>query len=257
MSFITRKEPKPAPSSMGTETSRQLLPQNNSDDVDYSGPNYQYIDNLPSPEQAGVYRGDSMSSVMQAASGVAYYIDMVGTGRQTELSAGKPVFPLGINYFYPTGLTCSNGAQMWKYIKGIPEGNNRGIAAGMIDDATEALNPSPLVRAAIGNVYADCVQETQRIGDFNGKTRAPDGKDWFPGQKIDMKNGVPMQTRWVQRKTKEGMPIYITSEQYDKTPKTHNFDGSPKKEGFCNQDTFLLLGTAGLLSVAAYFLRKK
>ena len=257
MSFITRKESKPTTSTMGNESSRQILPQNNSEDVDYSGPNYQYIDNLPSPDQAGVYRGDSMRSVMDAVGGVAYYIDMVGVGRPTELSAGRPVFPLGINYFYPTGLTCSNGAQMWKYIKGIPEGNTRGIAAGMIDDATEALNPSPLIRAAIGNVYADCVQETQRIGDYNGKVTAPDGKQWFAGQKITYQNGIPKQTRWVQRKNKEGTPIYITSEQYEKTPKTHKFDGTPKAEGFCNQDTLVLMATAGVLTMIALVIRKK
>lgn len=250
------------PSEMGLNTSKPILPVGSVDDSTFQAPKYDFSDALPTPAQIGVRRDDTLGSVMQAVRGSAYYLDMIGFGEPMfpSMTGGMGQFPMGINYFAPTSLTCSNGAQMWEYIEGIPKGDAfgskvgqalqemgfpqlKGLAPGILEDSKAALNPTGMVRAAVGSIYPKC--------KLSGKKRVGDAKNdasMIKGSK-DVIGGVPMQERWV-------LESYIDQEVYDKTKKTHNANGSVRKgEGFCVEDK-VSLATAALLCVAAYLVKQ-
>ncbi len=242
----------------GTETRKQLLPTMTPEDTGYILPDYDFAANLPMPDTVGVRRGDNLSDVLSAAKGVLYYTDTIGFGGpSSSLTQGMPFRKLGINFFTKTGMTCSNGADMWTYFEGIPKGdalgetlqvamNNmgypqlQGLAPGIIEDAKAALNPRPIVQAAFGNPYPVCELVKRQVGDDQGRLVQPDirdnktgkvivGERWISDKDVIYENGVPMQQRWVQKVDKKGNPIFISKEEYDAAPKTHNPDGTLKK----------------------------
>ena len=239
----------------GTETRKQILPTAKPEDTGYILPDYDFAANLPMPDSVGVRRGDSLGDVLSAAKGVMYYTDTIGFGGpSSSLTRGMPFRKLGINFFTKTGMTCSNGADMWSYFEGIPTGNAlgstlttamakmgypklQGLAPGIIEDTKAALNPRPIVQAAFGNPYPVCEQVTLQVGDDIGQLSQPSstdsngrvipGQQWIYGDVIH-KNGVPMQTRWVQKIDPKGNPVFISKEEFDATPKTYAPDGSKK-----------------------------
>jgi hypothetical protein len=217
-------------------------------DTTYFGPNYDFAENMPMPADIGVRRDDSLSSVIDAARGAAYYMDMIGFGEPsnefTRDMANKPR-PLGINYFIRTGSQCSNGADMWYYVNGVPDGSAlgetlktalarsglpplRGLAPGMLEDAKAGLDPRPVVSAVLGSGYAQCRKVTLPVGDTFGRTVNPKTKKPWIGGPIQRINGVPHQTHWVQDVSAEGNPIYLFVDEFDKAPKTQCPDGSNK-----------------------------
>jgi hypothetical protein len=133
------------------------------DEPGFFGPDYDFADSLPTPNQVGVHRGDSLDSVIDATKGAAYYVDMIGFGQPSNAftqSMGNKPKPLGINYFIRTGIRCSNGADMWHYVEGIPTGKAfggrikqalqgpghpglRGLAPGIMEDAEDVLTQGP------------------------------------------------------------------------------------------------------------------
>jgi hypothetical protein len=237
----------------GQETRKQILPSQTQNPSDFILPSYDFAAEIPTPASIGVRRGDSFESVLNAAKGVAYYGDVIGFGESSNpLTSGMNFQKYGINFFIPSGLTCSNGASMWNYFEGIPNGTAlgkrienamremglpalRGLAPGMIEDTKDALNPQPLLQAAFGNVYPVCEQKTLPVGDERGNLGRGDDVWIRPLNTNDIKyeNGRPYQTRWVQAKNTKGEPIYISQQEWEATPKTMNPDGTPKiKEGF-------------------------
>jgi hypothetical protein len=227
-------------------------------DTSYFGPNYDFAANLPMPDQVGVRKGDSISSVIDAAKGAGYYMDMIGFGAPSnDFTKGmsNPPRPMGINYFIRTGAQCSNGADMWYYIEGVPNGTAlgetiktaieraglpplRGLAPGMLEDAKAGLDPKPVVSAVLGSGYAQCRKVTLPVGDTFGRTRnQKTGEPWIVGN-IQMINGAPHQTRWIQDVDPEGNPIYLFVDEFDKAPKTQCPDGSNKPaSGTCPPST--------------------
>lgn len=218
-------------------------------DTSYFGPNYDFAANMPMPADVGVRRSDTLGSVMDAAKGAAYYIDMIGFGAPsssfTANMRNKPR-PLGINYFIRTGSQCSNGADMYYYVNGVPDGSAlgetlktalarsglpplRGLAPGMLEDAKAGLDPKPVVSAVLGSGYAQCRKVTLPVGDTFGNTSNPKNRKdvWIPGP-IQRINGVPHQTRWIQDVDSQGNPIYLFVDEFDAAPKTQCPDGSNK-----------------------------
>jgi hypothetical protein len=228
-------------------------------DTSYFGPNYDFAASLPMPADVGARRNNTLGSVFEAGRAAAYYIDMIGFGApSTEFTANmrnKPR-PLGINYFIRTGSQCSNGADMWYYVNGVPDGSAlgetlkkalersglpplRGLAPGMLEDAKAGLDPRPVVSAVLGSGYAQCRKVTLPVGDTFGNIRDPSNpKDiWIPGP-IEMRNGVPHQTRWIQDVDKKGNPIYLFVDEFDAAPKTQCPNGTNKPaSGECPQST--------------------
>ena len=195
-----------------------------------------------------------MDSVMGCVGSVGAYVDAIGFGQSSSpLTAGIPIKPLGVNYFVNTGQTCDNGATMYDYFQGIPQGNAlgakiqkamsdmglpqlRGLAPGMVEDAENALNPMPLLNSMLGSGYPQCKQVTQQVGDATGLIADPDtGNPWIENPETAVRggDGLYYQTRWVQATDYDGKPITLDKAAWDATPKTMNPDGTPKSvQGF-------------------------
>jgi hypothetical protein len=238
------------------------------------GSPYSAADSLKAPPQIGVRAGDSMGDVVNAVAGVAYYIDQIGFGESSNPLTNNPTMnlkPLGVNYFMETGVKCSNGAQMWEYMRGITEGNAfgdriknvmqemgmpglRGLAPGMIEDAERALNPEPLMKALFGSGYARCKEVTLQVGDALGNIYGDDGTSWIANPETAFKeNGLTYQKRWVYDKD-------LTREQWINSEKTMNFDGKPRTsdnfQGYITHPASMI--TVGVLCLLAYvFVMKK
>lgn len=231
---------------MGNENRSSVLPAEKSDDADFNPPPYSFADELPFPDQVGVRRGGSLDDVASAVSGIAFYADMIGFGGpSTGMTASLPIrpYPMGVNFFVRTPTKCSNGADMWSYVNGIPRGDIfgekvkeglrrlnlpqlRGLAPGILEDARDGLNPTPIANAVFGTGYAKCKQVTMPVGDHFGRLQNVDGVDMvtqlYPGD-IKTINGKPHQTRFV-------LDEWVTKEDWDKEHNTAAYcpDGSLK-----------------------------
>ena len=236
----------------GSENRTSILPSMIPDGLGFFGSPYNPADAMYTPPQLGVHVGSSIGDVVNAVKGVGFYADQIGFGTpSTGLTNGMPLRPLGVNYFMKTGVTCSNGAEMWKYMQGIPEGNAlgdkikhvmsdmglpplKGLAPGMIEDAENALNPAPLMNSLFGSGYPQCKQVTMPVGDSYGRI-ADDttGELWIsnPETARNTGNGY-VQTRWVQDTNRKGDPINLSRDQWVSAAKTYNSDGTPNTEGF-------------------------
>jgi hypothetical protein len=225
---------------LGNERRLKILPDEDAT-ADFAGPDYNIADQMPAPGLIGVKRDDTLTSVFSAIKGVAYYTDMIGFGESsTFFTSGMPVIPLGVNYFMKTGQTCSNGANMYSYVEGIPRGDAlgktatkvlkdmglpslKGTAPGVIEDTKEATNPMPVINALFGGAYPVCEQITRPVGDYTGSIYNIDGKKIINGDMKYGDNGKFYQTRWVQSRT-------VNKKEYDCTSKTHYPDGTLKPE---------------------------
>lgn len=236
---------KPSPQ-QGNEKRTTMLPTMVPSDMGALGSSYSPADAMKTPGQIGVKVGDSMGDVINAVKGVGFYMDQIGFGApSTGLTSGMPLQPLGVNYFLKTGAKCSNGADMWHYIKGIPEGDAlgqkvknsmsemglpplKGLAPGMIEDMEQALNPEPLVNALFGSGYPQCKQITSHVGDGYGNIRDEStGESWISDPDSAIRTGNEyVQTRWVQDTDRKGNPINLSRDQWVSMPKTFNPDGT-------------------------------
>lgn len=251
-----RSGPTTTSPQQGSEQRQSILPSMIPDEIGFFGSSYSPADAMATPGQIGVRVGNSMGDVVQAIKGVGYYIDTLGFGApSTRLTQGMDIRPLGVNYFIKSGMTCSNGAEMNVYMQGIPTGEAlgkkvkqamaemgmptlAGLGPGILEDSQNALNPSPLLNSLFGSGYPQCKQVTLQVGDAYGRTSDADTGDNWIGDRTGLttRNGVPMQTRWVQDTDRRGNPIYLSKEKWMAAPKTHNKDGTPirgaRREGF-------------------------
>lgn len=273
------KVPAPTGGSGGTETRGQILPSKEIGDTGFKLPEYDFAGNVPTPASVGVRRDGSFGGVINAAKGIIYYTDVMGFGEATSsLTRGMPYSRLGINFFLKSGLTCTNGADMWQYFQGIPDGSAlgvrvrdaiaemgmpqmRGLAPGILEDVKSAMDPNPLLRSAFGNVYPVCELKTMQVGDDNGRIKDPKTGDvWVTGD-VQYKDGRPTQTRWVQKVDNKGNPIFVSKAEFDATPKTLQPDGNPvpappRKEYFEDVQKGSLV-VAIVLGLLAYAVVKK
>jgi hypothetical protein len=197
-------------------------------------PDYSYADEMMSPREIGIKRDGSFDGVMRAVAGINYYADTIGFGESTQFAKeqGFQQSPLGIRYFMETGAKCSNGAPMYEYVDTIPKGmggrvgeevkamglpNLRGLGPGIVEDATSALNPVPLMETMVRGGYAKCKQVTEPVGNGQGAiaSRFKPGEPWIK-EPTQSKDGKPHQTRWVFEK-------WISADEYAATPKTEGF----------------------------------
>lgn len=263
----------------GSEKRTSILPNMIPVDLGFFGSPYNAADAMKTPPQLGIRVGNSISDVANAVKGVGFYTDQIGFGApSTALTNGMPLQPLGVNYFLNTGAICSNGAQMWEYIQGIPDGSGmgkkvqqtmaemglpalRGLAPGMIEDATRALDPSPLIQSILGSGYPQCRQVTLSVGDAYGRIQDPDtGEKWISDPSTaTFRNGRFIQTKWVQDKNpKTEQPIQLSRDQWVATEKTHERDGRPKRrEGFTSLQSPWVVVTLGVLCVLTFSLVRR
>jgi len=240
------------------------------------GPDYSYAEAVKLPGQVGVYDGNSIDSVVDSVKAASYYIDTIGFGEpSSSLSADRGVKPLGVNSWLRTGFTCSNGADMWMYMEGIPTGNVfgsrikdglasarlpqlRGLAPGIIEDVQDALDPRPLMGAVFGSGFPQCHLEKKRVGDQDGnifKLDSSGNKIYYMENPETVKkeaDGYYYQSRWTKKAD-------LTQEQYNSTPKRYCPNGTliaanggkcPTTEGFASEQN-RKMKQAVLLGVAA------
>jgi len=231
----------------GTEDRSSILPTAAFSAGDF-GSSYSPASAMLTPPQLGVRVGDSMGDVVNAVKGVGFYVDQIGFGApSTGLTSGMDLKPLGVNYFIKTGAQCSNGADMWNYMEGIPNGDAlgskaknvmaemglpplKGLGPGMIEDAKHALDPAPLMNSLFGSGYPVCKLVTLDVGDAYKRIKDPDTGDYWissPETARDTGNGY-VQTRWIQDTDEKGQPINLTREEWINAKKTHKRDGTPK-----------------------------
>jgi hypothetical protein len=231
----------------GTEDRSSILPTAQFSAGDF-GSTYSPASAMLTPPQLGVRVGDSMGDVVNAVKGVGFYVDQIGYGApSTGLTNGMNLKPLGVNYFIKTGARCSNGADMWNYMEGIPNGDAlgtktknvmaemglpplKGLGPGMIEDAKHALDPAPLMNSLFGSGYPECKQVTLKVGDAYNRIKDPDTGDyWITNpDKAQLTDNGYVQTRWVQNTNEKGQPVNLTRKEWVDAKKTHNRNGTPK-----------------------------
>ena len=269
--------PNDAQPQQGSEKRTSILPSMIPEGIGFFGSPYKPADAMLTPPQIGVQVGDSMDSVINAVKGVGFYSDQIGFGApSTGLTQGMPLKPLGVNYFMKSGISCSNGADMWQYMQGITQGDALGdkikdvmaemglpplqvLAPGMIEDAENALNPSPLMNAMFGSGYPQCKQVTMPVGDAYGRVMDSDtNEDWIGDSTgLQQTSDGYVQTRWVQDTDSLKNPINLTRDQWIAAPKTFNPDGTPvqtqQQEAFENfmtrPSTIIVVGVLCLLTL--------
>jgi hypothetical protein len=248
----------------GNESRNSILPKGDVTSIGFLGPDYNAADELLMPHMIGVRDQGTMGATIDAVKGVAYYVDMIGFGAPsnplTRSMRNKPE-PLGINYFLKTGQKCSNGANMWMYVNGIPKGDAlgertrfamekvgmpplKGLAPGIIEDTRDALNPKPFINSLFGSGYPECEQATFSVGTSTGKIYKEnlDGSQGEPliddPQSAIRQGNKWVQTKWIQKTAKEKTPngliketpVYLDRDIWVSTPKTHNPDGTLKSD---------------------------
>jgi hypothetical protein len=194
-----------------------------------------------------------MEAVSKAVSGIAYYADTIGFGEPaTSLSQGMGLKPIGVQTWMKSGAFCSNGAEMWSYMNGIPQGNAlgktfakrlsdagmpglKGLAPGIMEDIEYAFDPDPIMKAVFGTGYAACKREEKTVGDQDGRISTVDdnGKTVYfveNPETVIQRGGRSYQTRWT-------LDREITQSEWNSTPKTFCPNGTPKNgacsESFC------------------------
>lgn len=262
----------------GSEKRTSILPSMVPSGIGFFGSPYKPADQMLTPSQIGVRVGDSMGDVVNGIKGVGFYIDQIGFGApSTGLTNGMPLKPLGVNYFINTGTKCSNGADMWTYIQGIPDGSAlgegvknamaqmgmpalRGLAPGMLEDAENGLNPAPLMNTLLGTGYPECEQVERMVGDAYGHIADPSSNEpWIadPTTAYRKGDGLYYQKRWIQR-TVNGKKVDLTRDEWISTKKRFNSDGTPIKEGFedflTDPRTIITIGVLCMFAMA--FVRK-
>jgi hypothetical protein len=266
------------------------------------GPNYSFADNVALPGQVGVRDGDSLDSVIDSVKAVAYYVDTIGFGEASSglsrgVGPGGGPRPLGVRTWMKTGLKCSNGADMWTYMDGVPDGSAlgerikdglasaklpgmRGLAPGILEDAKAALDPMPIMKTIFGSGYPQCRLEKQEVGDQDGNIRNPATKDptkdyYIQNPETVIKEGNrSFQKRWAYDRD-------LTQEQWDNAKKTHcangyhidnhrdsncenplesfneGFQRTYKRGGIQRSWVSVIIGTALILGVAVLSISKR
>ena len=206
------------------------------------GPNYSFADNLPLPGQVGVRDGDSLDSVIDSVKAVGYYVDMIGFGEASSgltrgVGPGGGPKPLGVRTWMKTGMKCSNGADMWTHMDGVPEGTAlgkrirdglasaglpgmRGLAPGIMEDAQSALDPMPIVKTIFGTGFPQCRLEKKEVGDQDGNIKnSATGDYYIQNPETVIKEGSrSYQKRWSHDRD-------LTQDEWNKAEKTHCADG--------------------------------
>jgi hypothetical protein len=270
----TPEQRKTAPQ-QGSEERTSILPSMIPSELGFFGSPYNPANAMKTPPQLGIKVGDSIGDVAQAVKGVGFYTDQIGFGApSTGLTQGMPLQPLGVNYFLNTGAICSNGAQMWEYIQGIPDGSAlgenvkrvmaemglpplKGLAPGMIEDMERALNPSPLIQSVFGTGYPQCREVSFPVGDAYGRIRDEDtGEAWISDPATAFQqSGTYLQKRWVQDVDKKGNPIQLSRDEWVATGKTRQPDGTlKKKEGFSTMTSPYVIFALGALCFLTFSL---
>ncbi len=189
-------------------------------------PNYNFAQELATPNELGIGRGGGFDQIGNAIAGTNYYFDAIGFGDATGFARmwGNRQFrekqkPLGVQFFTNTGRTCSNGEPMYEYISTIPDGNLlgervkreaqkmglpplKGLGTGIVEDARDALDTNRLFSAFSEESSNECKKMRARVGDARGRLASEKNPAdvWITDATQPDKQGFPTQEYWVSAK---------------------------------------------------------
>lgn len=259
-----------------------LIKQYNTQNTDSKVVDYNIADQIPTPDQIF-----TKNSIYDSIRGVQFYSDVISYGNKSNAllndmymnNNGKiePVNfgPFGINQFVKTGQICSNGADAYTYIQGIPKGDMfgkriqkalkdtglpalQGLGPGIIEDVKYSMDLKDIGGTLFGGAYPVCKEVTYPVGDSRGNIIDKNGQSYLTEKgSFKRDDGLYYQTRWIESKT-------VTRDIHDCTSKTHNPNGTSRKpddipelpdecdiaEGFTVDDSILKI-TAFILCIVA------
>lgn len=215
-----------------------------------SGPDFSYAEAIPLPNQIGVRDGGDIGAVVGAVKGVAYYVDTIGFGEPSSfLDQNMGLKPIGVQVWMKSGTICSNGADMWTYMNGIPDGTAlggglaktlsdsgmpglKGIAPGMMEDIKSAFDPAPIMQSVFGTGFPSCKMVEMPVGDQDGNISKKDASGNIiyyveNPETVVQRGGRSYQSRWT-------LDHMLTKQEWDKVPKTFCPNGS-RKQGSCSE----------------------
>jgi hypothetical protein len=217
------------------------------------GPDFSFAEQIPFPNQIGVNPGNTLDSVYGALGGVAYYSDVIGFGApSSSYDQNLGLKPIGVQVWMKSGMKCSNGANMWTYLNGIPTGGSlgsgvqnalagagmpalKGLAPGMMEDIQSALDPTPIMQSVFGSGFPVCKMVERTVGDQNGNISKVDSKGntiYYVEnpETVVKRGGLSYQSRWT-------LDRFVTQEEWNAETKRFCSNGSVNNgscvESFC------------------------
>lgn len=147
------------------------------------GPDYNYVDQIKSPEEMGMSSKGTISNITKNISGLVGYTELLVTGNG---NASKPGGPLGDKFFLETGAKCKDiksGEDVTRsiYISNVPDGSIPFITQGMggakftsfeglvpgIMSNISNINPMQMFQAFMSGTTPECQAVTMPTIDNN------------------------------------------------------------------------------------------
>jgi hypothetical protein len=171
------------------------------------------------------------NDIMSSVKAIQYYSDVLLYGESTsDLTRGLPIKPTGKNEFIRTGQKCSNGQDMYVYVKGIPESKGglpmKGLVPGFLQDARYAFDVNALLDTMTNNAYPECKEVEMPVGAVGSKST---------------------EKRWVES-------ARISKKKYDCTICKSDCDKSCAFENFTDKTPVTATAITLCILVASYFL---
>lgn len=173
------------------------------------GPDYNYSDQIKSPEKLGMSSKGSMSTLSKDINGLVSYVELLVSGKSDASKTGKP---LGDKFFMETGAKCTDTAtnkQVTRsiYVNNVPDGSIPFISSGMGTNFSDfeglvpgvlsnvsRINPLEILQAFVSGSNPDCQAIKMETIDANNnksfETKYLTNLDiqnmnncWFPDKK--------------------------------------------------------------------------
>lgn len=152
---------------------------------DLLGPDYNYVDQIKSPEELGMSSKGTISNITKNISGLVGYTELLVTGKG---NASKPGGPLGDKFFLETGAKCKDiksGKDVTRsiYISNVPDGSIpfitqamggakftafEGLVPGIMSNINN-INPMQMFQAFMSGTTPECQAVTMPTIDNNNK----------------------------------------------------------------------------------------
>lgn len=166
------------------------------------GPQYNYTDNIKTPQEMGMGDKGSLDSLGRNISGLISYVELLVTGKTKASKTGQP---LGNKFFLYTGAKCKDKASgesvdRYIYINNVPDGSIpfitsgmgvnfttfRGLVPGTMSNVSR-INPLQMLQSFMTGTNPECQKVTmETISNLNIKS-----KDSKYLTTVDIKNMSP------------------------------------------------------------------
>lgn len=167
-----------------------------------TGPDYDYVKHIRSPEQLGMSNKGSVSALTKDINGLIDYVKLLVTGQGKASVTGQP---LGNKFFFRTGASCKDKSsgktvQRYIYINNVPDGSMPFITSGMGMKFTsfkglvpgtmgniERISPTEILQSFASPANPECQAVTLETIDVHNKK----GKETNFITTVDIQNMSP------------------------------------------------------------------